>query len=161
MISETTGLNALDFAKENLFAPIGVKIASWPTDGEGINLGYGDLVMNPQDMARFGYLYLNEGQWDGKQIIPADWVRASQQPLAANNGNVGIQPMYGYLWWVNPDLGFYNAAGSGGQSIFVIPELDMVVVFTSNIEANQFGEGKWWEGTPDELFRVYILPAVE
>ena len=68
--------------------------------------------------------------------------------------------MYGYQWWVNPDLGFYNAAGTGGNVIFVVPEQDMVVVFTSNIEAKQLGQKPFWEGTPDELFRVYILPAV-
>lgn len=160
MISETTGLSVLDFANENLFAPIGIKVATWPADGEGINLGYGDILMDPRDMARFGYLYLNEGQWDGKQIVSAEWVRASQRPITPAN-NRGIQPMYGYLWWVNPDLGFYNAAGAEGQYIIVIPELDMVVVFTSNIEVKQFGQGKWWEGTPEELFRVYILPAVK
>ena len=160
MISETTGLSALDFAKENLFEPIGIMGAIWPTDGEGINLGYGDIVIDPRDMARFGYLYLNEGQWDGEQIVSAAWVRASQQPLTATN-NRGIQPMYGYQWWVNPDLSFYNAAGSGGNYIIVVPKQDLVVVFTSNIEVGQLGQGKWWEGTPEELFRVYILPAVQ
>jgi len=161
MIREQTGLSALDFAKEHLFKPLGIRNVTWQTDGEGLYMGWSDLAMYPHDMAKFGYLFLNEGQWDGEQIVSAEWVRASQQPHAANNSNVGIQPMYGYQWWVNPDLRFYNAAGSGGNYIIVIPEQDMVVVFTSNIKGKQLGQGKWSEATPEELFRVYILPAVE
>ena len=159
MISETTGMSAYEYARENLFGPLGIKLVYWPTDGEGLNLGYGDIGMAPQDMARFGYLFLNGGTWDGEQIISSEWVLASQKAHTFAN-NRGVQPMYGYQWWVNPDLGFYNAAGSGGNCIFVVPESDMVVVFTSNIEAKQLGQAPFWEGTPDELLRVYILPAV-
>jgi len=160
MISEQTGLSALDFAKEHLFKPLGIQNVTWQTDGEGLYMGWSDLAMFPQDMAKFGYLFLNKGQWDDEQIISAEWVRASQQSLAANNSNAGIQPMYGYQWWVNPDLGFYNAAGSGGNYIIVVPEQDMVVVFTGNLSGD-LRQDKYWEGTPEELFRVYILPAVE
>ena len=160
MITEWTGLSALDFAKENLFKPLGIQNVGWQTDGEGINMGWSDIAMLPHDMAKVGYLFLNEGQWDGKQVISAEWVRASQQPLAVNNSNTGIQPMYGYQWWVNPDLGFYNAAGAGGNYIIIVPGEDMVVVFTGNLSGD-LQQDNYWEGTPEELFRVYILPAVE
>lgn len=158
IITEKTGMSALDFAQENLFQPLGIEVTVWPSDGEGLNLGYGDISMSPEDMARFGFLYLNEGQWDGKPIISAEWVRDSQQPHAVTINK--IQPNYGYQWWVNPDLGFYNAAGAGGHYIIVLPEQDMVVVFTGNARGT-LGQDQWWEGTPEELFRVYILPAVE
>ena len=160
MITERTGLSALDFAKENLFKPLGIQNVGWQTDGEGINMGWSDIAMLPHDMAKVGYLFLNEGQWDGKQVISAEWVRASQQPLAVNNSNTGIQPMYGYQWWVNPDLGFYNAAGAGGNYIIIVPGEDMVVVFTGNLSGD-LQQDNYWEGTPEELFRVYILPAVK
>jgi len=158
MISETTGLSALDFAQKNLFRPLGIEGVTWSTDGEGLNLGYSDIAMLPQDMAKFGFLYLNEGLWDGEQVISAEWVRASQQPHAVTTNK--IQPNYGYQWWVNPELGFYNAAGNGGNYIIVVPEHDMVVVFTGNL-TSRLGQNQWWEGTPEELFRVYILSSVD
>lgn len=159
IISETTGMNALNFAKQNLFKPLGIQNFSWQDDGEGINMGWTDIAMDPYDMAKFGFLYLNEGQWDGEQVISAEWVRASRRPHAVTINK--IQPNYGYQWWVNPELGYYDASGSGGYYIIVVPEQDMVVVFKSNSLLGDFGEGKWWEGTPEELFRVFILPAVK
>ncbi len=157
MISETTGLSALEFAKENLFKPLGIQNVSWQKDGEGLNMGWTDIALHPHDMAKFGYLFLNEGRWDGEQVISAEWVQNSQKPHAETINK--IQPNYGYQWWVNPELGFYNAAGSGGNYIIVHPEQDMVVVFTGNLKG-VLGQEKWWEGIPEELIRVYILPAV-
>lgn len=158
LISETTGMSALDFAKENLFTPLGIHNVSWNEDGEGLNMGWTDIALYPHDMAKFGFLFLNEGQWNGKQIISVEWVRNSHEPHTITINK--IQPNYGYQWWVNPDLGFYNASGAGGNYIIIIPEQDLVVVFTGSL-TSEFGQGKWWEGTPEELFRVYILPAVE
>jgi len=105
MISGTTGLSAFEFARENLFKPLGIQNVSWQTDGEGLNMGWSDIAMLPQDMAKFGFLYLNEGQWDGKQVISAEWVRDSQNPHTTTAPN-NPQPKYGYQWWVNPELGF-------------------------------------------------------
>ena len=159
IIQETTGMTPLEFAKENLFAPLGIERMSWASDGEGLNIGWSEIRMLPRDMAKFGYLFLNQGQWDGDQIISAEWVLESQKPHAVA-ASQGIQSYYGYQWWVNPELGFYDAAGAGGNYIIVVPESDMVVVFTGDLYG-VLGQGFWWEGTPEELFRVYILPAVE
>jgi CubicO group peptidase (beta-lactamase class C family) len=159
MISETTGMSAFDFAIENLFKPLGIQKVSWQTDGEGLTMGWSDIAMYPHDMAKIGYLFLNEGQWDGEQVISAEWVRDSQKPHTTTTPD-NIQPNYGYQWWVNPELGFYNAAGAGGNYIIVLPEEDMVVVFTSELHG-VLGQDKWWSGTPEELFRVYILPAAK
>ena len=158
LIRETTGMNGLEFAEQNLFEPLGIHNVRWQTDGEGLTMGWSDIEMLPRDMAKIGYLYLNEGNWNGEEIVSAEWVRDSQQPHTTTTPDK-IQPNYGYQWWVNPELGFFNAAGSGGNYIIVVPRLDMVVVFTANI-TGQFGESQWWEATPEELFRVYILPAV-
>ncbi len=159
MISETTGMSGLDFGMEFLFKPLGIEEVTWNDDGEGLNLGWSDISLLPEDMAKIGFLYLNEGKWDGDQILPVEWVRASAIGHA-ETGSRGIQSQYGYQWWVNPEFGFYDAMGSGGNYIIVMPEKDLVVVFTGSMKAS-VGQAKWWEGTPEELFRVYILPAVQ
>ena len=105
-------------------------------------------------MARFGYLYLKDGQWEDEQIVPAEWVDISQQKhmerkYIADN-------YYGYHWWVS-DNDYYSAVGYGGQWIIVVPERELVVVFT-----NTFVEGdhlQW--STPERLLTTYILPAID
>jgi CubicO group peptidase (beta-lactamase class C family) len=159
IIQESTGETPLEFAKEYLFTPLGIEYMGWATDGEGLNIGRSEIKMQPRDMAKFGYLFLNQGIWEGEQIISSGWVLESQKPHAVA-ASQGIQPYYGYQWWVNPELGFYNAAGAGGNYIIVVPEYDMVVVFTGELNGVS-GQEDWWEGTPEELFRVYILPTVQ
>ncbi len=159
LISETSGMSALDFGLEYLFKPLGIEAVTWNEDGEGLNQGWTDIGLLPEDMAKIGFLYLNEGNWDGRQILPAEWVQASTAGHA-QTGSRGIQSQYGYQWWVNPELGFYDAMGSGGNYILVMPKKDLVVVFTGSLKAS-LGQAQWWEGTPEELFRVYVLPAVD
>jgi hypothetical protein len=106
-------------------------------------------------MAKLGYLYLRQGQWNGEQITPAPWVQASTIKHMETKGlmNAAEDDGYGYLWWMNGFDG-YAAHGFGGQYIFVLPQADLVVVFTS--------------GLPDPLFPIprllvksYLLPAVK
>jgi hypothetical protein len=100
-------------------------------------------------MAKIGYLYLNEGHWDGQQIIPADWVAASTQGHIAATFTSG----YGYQWWVSGD-GIYLARGLAGQYIIVAPELDLVVVFTSNLKGNE-------DAIPYGLLYDFVIPAAK
>jgi CubicO group peptidase (beta-lactamase class C family) len=102
---------------------------AWPRDPQGYNFGGGGLKLPARDLAKLGYLYLNGGRWDGTQVVPADYVRASTQPQS----DPGIGD-YGYQWWVTDDYGYdtFRAQGYGGQLIYVIPELDLVVVITSD-----------------------------
>jgi len=100
-------------------------------------------------MAKFGYLYLNNGTWNGKQIVPAEWVAKSTETHFLPWQNRG----YGYQWWTLPTTKVYDASGLYGQRIFVVPDHDMVVVFTANIRKG-----------PDpeiELLQDFILPAVK
>jgi CubicO group peptidase (beta-lactamase class C family) len=99
-------------------------------------------------MLKIGYLYLNEGRWEGKQVVPAAWVAASTRKHIDGT----LQDGYGYQWWV-ADGGVYMALGYGGQYILVAPELDMVVVFTSELAERDFY-------LPQRLFEAYIRPAV-
>jgi CubicO group peptidase (beta-lactamase class C family) len=147
-ISESTGMKTIEFAKKYLFDPLGIVDIKWDTDPGGTNIGFSRMSLQPKDMAKFGLLYLNKGKWEDKQIISAEWVEASTRPYL--DGRLGGSK-YGYQWWVNP-AGYYAALGMYGQTIFVVPEKNLVAVFTGNIEGeNMFVSGK--------LLREYIIPA--
>lgn len=107
--------------------------------------------MRPIDMAKFGYLYLNNGTWNGQQVVPSDWVAKSAGTEFSFNEYAG----YSYQWWTYPTeiANVYSAQGYAGQFIFVIPSLDMVVVFTSSVPAYSVYP------QPSMLFQ-YIIPAV-
>lgn len=148
ILTETTDMSALEFAEKNLFGPLGITDVVWPANLQGISMGWGDLKMRPHDMAKIGYLALRGGQWAGDQIVSPSWVEAStREHIAAT-----LEDGYGYQWWVD-DSGMYMALGYGGQFIFVIPEMDLVVVFTSELREQDFY-------VPQELLVGYILPAV-
>lgn len=150
VIEAATGTTTLDFAAENLFAPLGITSYEWETDPQGIASGGFGLYLRPRDMAKIGYLYLNEGQWDGEQIISADWAAAATEP------HIGVdesfEQSYGYLWWIYPD--FYAAQGLQGQLIFVVPDQNLVVAITSEL----LGSDEIW---PFRLLQDYILPAIQ
>jgi CubicO group peptidase (beta-lactamase class C family) len=129
ILKQRTGMPVLDFARKNLFDPLGFGTVSWTTDLQDVAMGGSGLFLTPRDMAKFGYLYLKDGQWDGQQIVPAEWVATSTRR------HIAAEPIangYGYHWWVDSS-GYYTAAGYGGQHIFVQPELNVVVVFTSGM----------------------------
>jgi CubicO group peptidase (beta-lactamase class C family) len=149
ILQEQTGMNTLSFAKKNLFAPLGISDVSWPSNPQGITVGYSDLHMRPHDMAKIGYLYLNDGLWDGKRIISSQWIKAStRKHIAATQ-----LPGYGYQWWiVSP--GIYTAIGLKGRFIIVAPEKNMLAVFTSSLGPEDIY-------SPLGLFSSYIIPAVK
>jgi hypothetical protein len=127
LITKKTGQSALDFAKRELFEPLGIKSAEWGSvDAQGVIDGQAGLFLSPHDMARIGYLYLHNGMWEGRQIIPPSWVdRAKAGPVKATSGF-----HYGNLWWSDPEKGAFMARGRYSQLILVIPKLDVVAVMT-------------------------------
>ena len=133
IVQETTGKSAIEFAEEHLFGPLGVSDIDWSSSPQGIAIGYSELRMQRHDMAKIGYLYLKDGQWDGEQIVPSAWVSASTK----NFISATLEDGYGYQWWID-DSGMYLALGYRGQFIFGIPEKEMVVVFTSSLEDSDF-----------------------
>ena len=130
IIQETTGMGTLEFAQRHLFEPLGISNVYWETDRSGIPNGGWGIEMTPRDMAKFGYLYLNDGVWDEQQIVPAAWVRTSVE------GDTTFDDgwRYGYQWWIYPSFGAYAAIGLGAQIIFVMPDMEMVVVFTAAMD---------------------------
>lgn len=129
-----TGRDIEEYAVQHLFAPLGITRHFWKRTPTGLADTQGGLYLTTRDVAKIAYLYLKKGKWDGKQIVPAEWVAASIAPSisAATRGN-GIQ--YGYKWWLYPygteGRMAFGGSGLGGQRPIVIPELDLVVVYTA------------------------------
>jgi CubicO group peptidase (beta-lactamase class C family) len=152
ILQSTVGMTAEAFATTNLFTPLGITDWYWSTDPQGINGGGGGLWLRPQDMAKFGYLYLNGGQWDGQQVVPADWVAESWRRQITAGGN-WLADGYGYQWWVDGS-GYFMALGYGGQYIVVVPDRNLIMVATSGLRLQDFF-------VPETLLTRYILPASE
>jgi CubicO group peptidase (beta-lactamase class C family) len=149
VISEKTGMKTIDFAKKYLFGPLGIEDIKWETSPQGINIGYDKLWLQPKDMAKIGLLYLNKGKWEDKQIISSKWIEESIQPYQDSRL---LEMKYGYQWWVNL-AGFYSANGAYGQFIYIVPDKNLVAVFTGYIEGiKQF--------ISISLLKDYIIPAV-
>ena len=128
------------YAQEHLFSPIDSELGDWTRDPDGYNWGWGELYVTARDMAKFGLLYFNDGVYEGKQVIPADWVQDSLQrysedawvtkKIGSHFSNTG----YGYQWWsaTAGDHRFNFAWGHGGQLIVLLDELDMIIVTTAS-----------------------------
>ena len=141
------------FAKKNLFAPLKITQFKWNFKPDKTSAEtFCQLYLRPRDMAKFGLLYLNHGNWNGKQIIPSDWV---QQSLTKHSVVQGVS--YGYLWWIKylvaDGIKYYGKAaqGNGGQKIYIWEEQNMVTVVTGGSFNSQ--------SPSDELISKYILPA--
>ncbi len=148
ILQQTTDMNPRDFADQYLFKPLGITNVKWDTDADGTPIGGWGLQITPRDMAKLGYLYLHHGQWEGQQIVSASWVENAARPHTETDGDLG----YGYQWWTYPALDAYTALGRGGQTIFVIPKLDLIIVTTAEMEDH------------DPIFQLieqYIVPAVQ
>jgi CubicO group peptidase (beta-lactamase class C family) len=153
IIHETTGYDTLDFANEFLFSPLGINDVVWLQDAQGIRFGGFGLSLTPRDMAKFGLLYLNNGMWDGKQVVPADCVAASVETHSSLSSIEG----YGYQWWTFPALEGYGAVGLGGQFIGVFPEINTVVVFTAKLFEDISGD--WMAEHYYQILSEYIIES--
>jgi CubicO group peptidase (beta-lactamase class C family) len=154
-IRQATGQRMDAFAEKYLFAPLGITNYAWDFLNAGVIHASGNLQLRPRDMAKFGLLYLDGGQWNGQRIVSQAWVEASTRAHAALSADAG----YGYQWWLrtyedgSKAVDAFFAAGWGGQRIYVFPALDMVVVLT--------GGGYVDEVPLNEILTRFILPAVQ
>jgi len=149
IVQEVTNMTSLEFATENLFTPLGITTYFWPDDVQDVTYGGFDLQLRPLDMAKFGFLFLNGGAWDGEQVVSEEWVDESTSTVTTLSTTRG----YAKQWWTMPDLGVFYTAGLYGQYIFVSPEHDLVAVFTSGYGASDIDENP-------QMVRDYILAAV-
>jgi CubicO group peptidase (beta-lactamase class C family) len=164
ILRHASGQTVAEFAEQQLFQPLGIDSYYWETDPQGTHTGGFGLRLKPLDMLKFGRLYLNEGGWDGRQLIQTETVRYSTRPfLPAAKPQ---KAFYGWHWWTSSfredtglyktakstETAYYYALGFGGQYIVVIPSYDMVVVVT----ADKFKKKR----TPVDIFRQYIVPLL-
>jgi CubicO group peptidase (beta-lactamase class C family) len=163
ILKKATGQSAEAFAAKNLFEAIGITDWQWETGPGGITNTGGGLRLHPVDMAMFGYLYLKNGRYSSKQLISENWVKESttKKVLNIKMPRQKVLEDYGYHWWRFADEtvrshlktnDLFFAKGGGGQFIFVIPHLEMVVVVT----AENWRDMVWEYG----ILFDYILPAV-
>ncbi len=127
IIGRQTGSDTLEYAKQNLFAPLGITDVAWRRDPQGIPIGGYGLFMQPRDMAKIGYLYLRNGEWAGKQVLPPQW--AAKVLHAQVDMQLGSF-RYANGWWTLPEKRAYMAVGFLRQLIIVLPEIDTVAVVT-------------------------------
>jgi CubicO group peptidase (beta-lactamase class C family) len=128
-VQQAVGENLSDFAEKNLFAPLGIENYTWEVDAQNIPIGGWGLKLTPRDMAKLGFLYLHKGSWDGRQIVSTAWVETAVSPHV----NAGLWS-YGYQWWIDDLHAAYAARGRFGQLIYVVPDLDLIVVSTAGAE---------------------------
>lgn len=127
IVTEITGQSLFDFCKERIFDPMGIKRVFWESCPQSITKGGWGAFMRIEDMAKLGQLYLQNGVWNGQQLVPEEWVKESttKQIETGRDDN----PYYGYQLWINDDRpGCFAYNGMMGQNVFVYPDLDMVVV---------------------------------
>jgi CubicO group peptidase (beta-lactamase class C family) len=152
ILVRATGQDLAAYASEKLWQPLGMEFdAVWLLDGTGMEWAFGGLNASLRDFARFGWLYLNGGSRNGKQIVPEAWVRASVTPDAPHlmpgpKPNSSNEMGYGYQWWIpsEPD-GDFMALGVYGQTIYVDPKNRLVIVKNSvdrDFQKNGFENGR-------------------
>jgi len=153
VLTRATGTSTCAYAHEKLLAPLGIGAEHWGRDPSGVFAGGYNLYMTPRELARFGLLFLHDGDWEGDQLVPASWVQQSIEPqLPAEDGYD-----YGYYWWLLSD-GAQDIAiawGFGGQFVYLVPALDLMVVMTADTAADHA------ELEGERFLFDHLLPAVQ
>lgn len=135
VLTRATGLSACEFARQRLFVPLGIADvvpgSDWESDPQGITLGGWGLHLSAREIARFGWLYVSGGRWNGRALIDEAWVQHSTRPASP------ASPGYGYQWWLRSDGRYpvFAGRGVGGQYLFCIPGQHMVVVILSRFSS--------------------------
>lgn len=156
IISKTSKMPIPNFANKYLFEPLGITEFQWDLSPKRRAFIAGNAKMRPRDMAKIGYMFLNDGNWKGRHIISKEWIEESTKA----HTTADTSEKYGYLWWSgktvinNQYIEGCWAEGNGGQYIFVFPTLDLVAVFTGGNYNNPLG------GQPIGMLINYIIPAM-
>jgi CubicO group peptidase (beta-lactamase class C family) len=150
IVARACNTDLKSFAQEHLFDPLGIEPAFWQVDWDGNYLGFSDVHLSSTDLAKFGSLYMNNGQYNGIQVVPAQWVHDSLQTYSEKTWTVRVgrnwrDNAYGYQWWsIRAGNYRYNMAwGHGGQQIVLLDDLDMMIVLLADPLHLQHGDQPW------------------
>jgi hypothetical protein len=161
IVAKAAGMGFLDFANQELFDPLNTQGGVWHACASGDTFASGGLFLRPRELAKIGLLFLNDGHWQGRELITPSWIADSQQERVAVRGfPADFGRAYGYLWWIREfrhegtSRRCFFAAGWGDQYMFIIPSLDMIILFNcGNCQVNA-------RISPFELVEEYILAAL-
>ncbi len=127
LVARRAGQSLASYLYERLFEPLGFFYPSWEVDPQGNAFGAGGLMVTVEHLLRFGQVYLQNGEWEGRQLIPESWVREVQTPSLLNGDKAG---QYGYGFWLGPDKS-YAATGKYGQRAVIMPSKHAVLAITA------------------------------
>jgi CubicO group peptidase (beta-lactamase class C family) len=157
LLERATKQRIPDFARDNLFATLGISAVKWQFQPLGSAMTGGGLNLRSRDLVKLGQLYLNGGTWNGRRVISADWVSRSTSPHARAREDTD----YGYLWWIQTfrsggrDFKCFAMYGTGGNKVYVFPREKLVaVVTTTNYRVQGAG------ALTDKLLTEQILPSL-
>ncbi len=166
ILESQTGSPLAEFANQALFEPLGIADTEWLGDLAGMPAAASGLRMRPRDLAKIGSLFLHEGRWNGRQVVPSSWVETALRPHIDNRDPESpgfvLRSGYGYQWWVNTfetplgPLDVVSAVGNGGQRVFLVPELKMGVTMLGGA----YNDPRFF-WTPERLLIERIVPAVQ
>lgn len=159
VFQRATGRRIDAFSAQYLFAPLGISVFQWSYLKPDLLYASGELYLRPRDLAKFGYLFIHDGVWNGKRVISSEWIAKTLSPHISTAGRSKDGEDFGYQWWLksfsweNRPIRAYIRSGWGGQAIILFPEIDMLVVFTG---------GNYVDPDPVlDLVREYLLPAIQ
>lgn len=153
-IQAAVGRTLADFADEHLLGPLGIRDRLWLAHADGVTYGPYGLYLKPRDFAKLGLLALREGRWGDRQLVSPEWMRRSTAAVVSPTGELALGGLeYGFYWWVRPEAGAFFAWGHGGQYLYAVPALDLLVVLTAEPDTNRDGGDIW----PPAFFRLTDL----
>jgi len=164
LIPNVAGMEADAFAEEFLFGPLGIQDYLWQTTGDGTARGMDGLHMRGRDLLKLGQLYLQGGVWEGQRLVSPSWIEDSFRPWTVTQWETS---RYGFQWWMYPyspsqsesrPYGLITASGFGGQKLFLVPDLELAVVFFGC--TNEGYDCGISDTVPEAVMYNYILPAL-
>jgi CubicO group peptidase (beta-lactamase class C family) len=168
IVARACDTDLMSYVQEHLFSQIGAKVGAWTADADNYNFGMSEIYLTARDMAKFGLLYLNDGEYEGNRVLSAGWVSESLQRYSENI-KVGEWTSsrygefrdlgYGYQWWSAKagDHHFNYASGHGGNLIILLNELDMIIVTTADPLHHLWDGNPWkYEGAINKLVGKFI-----
>jgi CubicO group peptidase (beta-lactamase class C family) len=165
VLTRLTGMTAFAYAERELFAPLGITGARWKADPQGLSVGGTDLWLTSRDMLKLGQLYLHEGKWGDRVIVDRSWVHDSLHAHIALRNKGFWHPAYhayGYQWWLRTMRGHPAAvaSGYGGQMIYVMPDLQLVVVTTAHADV-AYQTVMQQSNHIEDMVENTVLPAIQ